>query len=338
MRTRIMLIVSLALLSLPGVLWSMERQPAQSTTRPVAVARPAEQMDVRVYHLQSARAREVVEILRTVTRGNGVTASCDDRTNSIVVSGPPVLMDMVKSLIAALDKASPPTQMMCRAYMVELPPKDQNLKPFSLAIEGPTQLPAAHFLSAVKDAELQIGTFRQSNELAESGHMVFGIQGRAASNEAVRRMLEKIPDALMKELVWENDTFTATVPAAQVTRLPAPLQEHIRKFLGEGVQTVGYWFGNLSLPGEVRAPIGPWMLEVNVESDQNDELRLEVVVTQESQEGGWVVLSNSIRGKVGKPIIIGYNRDRYGMRTMGAMVIVPEVDMTPARSPKLEAK
>jgi hypothetical protein len=33
-----------------------------------------------------------------------------------------------------------------------------------------------------------------------------------------------------------------------------------------------------------------------------------------------------IRAKIGKPIIIGYNRESYGSRKMGAMVIVPEMD------------
>jgi hypothetical protein len=39
------------------------------------------------------------------------------------------------------------------------------------------------------------------------------------------------------------------------------------------------------------------------------------------------ILSNTIRAKVGKPIIIGYNRESYGTRKMGAMVIVPEADI-----------
>jgi len=38
------------------------------------------------------------------------------------------------------------------------------------------------------------------------------------------------------------------------------------------------------------------------------------------------ILSNTIRAKIGKPIIIGYNRESYGTRKMGAMVIVPEAD------------
>jgi hypothetical protein len=44
-------------------------------------------------------------------------------------------------------------------------------------------------------------------------------------------------------------------------------------------------------------------------------------------------LSNSVQGKIGKPIIVGYNRDSYGTRTMGAVVILPEADAARSDSP-----
>ncbi|MBL7186156.1 MAG: hypothetical protein ISS70_07500 [Phycisphaerae bacterium] len=47
-------------------------------------------------------------------------------------------------------------------------------------------------------------------------------------------------------------------------------------------------------------------------------------------------MSNTIRAKIGKPIIIGYNRESYGTRKMGAMVIVPEAD--PVQSDNAETK
>ena len=336
MKMRMLLIMSLGMLLAPGVLWSMQESPAPAEQQE---APPDEAMQMRIYTLEYYPVDRLADILFELTVRYDVDIAFDKLSNQLIVTASSDRLQQIERVVSALDTPnarSPQTQqMMYRVFMLELPSKDQNLKPFSLAIESPTQLPAAQFLSAVKDAELQVSTFRQSDELAESGHMVFGIQGRAASNEAVRRMLEKVPDALMKELVWDDEAFSAAIPGAQVTQLPARLQEHIRKFLGEGVQTIGYWFGNLSLPGEVRAPIGPWMLELNVESEQAGELALEISVNRESQIDAqtWKIqelLSNSVRSKVGKPIIIGYNRDRYGMRTMGALVIVPEVDTTPA--------
>ena len=121
----------------------------------------------------------------------------------------------------------------------------------------------------------------------------------------------------------------ADISAAKITALSVPLQGHIRKLLGEEIQTVGYWFGSLSLPGEVTAPLGAWRLSLEIETVLNDELQLGISVTEETQEGIMEILSNHIQAKVGKPIIIGYNRDRYGSRTMGALVIVAEEDTTP---------
>jgi len=115
------------------------------------------------------------------------------------------------------------------------------------------------------------------------------------------------------------------------------MQEHIRKFLGDKMRTVGYWFGNSSVPGEIEAPIGPWILNLRLdtESDHMLELNVDVEVRREThrfdsrlgRERNDEILSNTIRAKIGKPIIIGYNRESYGTRKMGAMVIFPEVDM-----------
>jgi hypothetical protein len=45
-------------------------------------------------------------------------------------------------------------------------------------------------------------------------------------------------------------------------------------------------------------------------------------------------LSNKIRAKIGKPIIIGYNRQSYGTRKMGAMVIIPETETIQLNTPE----
>ncbi len=344
MRMKMMLIVSVVLLSLPGVLWSMETSAPSDAAYArlrgrTSTTRPDNPAELRIYALRYYPACEMVNILAALTSSREVRIVQDDRGNRIIVTAPPECLQEIKELIEVMDvpPATGPQarQMMWRVYMLELPPKDQHLKPFSLVIESDEQLLATQFLNATTDASFQISSFRQGDELAPSDNVVFTIQGRAASNQAIGHMLEQIPNALMSELRWEDDTFTTTVPAAQVTQLPASLQEHVRKFLGAEVQTVGYWFGNLSIPGEIRAPIGAWRFELNVETEQSDELRLGVRVEQESQIDAetWrtqEIFSNSVRGRVGKPVIIGYNRDRYGTRTMGAMVIVPEMDTAPA--------
>jgi hypothetical protein len=64
-------------------------------------------------------------------------------------------------------------------------------------------------------------------------------------------------------------------------------------------------------------------------SAEDEEVELQITVVRESPDGSgptWQVLSNSVRGNLGRPAIIGYNRDRHGVRTMGALVIVPQLD------------
>lgn len=322
MKTRMMLTVSLALLSLPGAVWSME----SSTTR------PGDDRDMRVYHLQSAVADVVVGILENVIDEEEIIVDYDDRTNSVIVAGPPARMDMIGTVIAALDKATPLTQMMYRVYMLELPPEDPNLGSFTLVIEDSKEFLAEEIMLAIEDAHLHIGAIRQRR--LSNGRAELTIQGGAPSNEFVTRITEDFPDAKIQELRWEDDSFTVTVPGAQATQLPGPLQEHIRRLLGQGTQTVGYWFGDFSLPSTVSAPIGPWQLSLTAQLEPGDqEVTFLIRVVREAPGGGrgTNILSNTVRSRIGKPIIIGYNRDRYGTRTMGALVILPEEDATSVR-------
>jgi len=207
-------------------------------------------------------------------------------------------------------------------------------------LERSSPLPSVELLGALKDKELQVGGLYQEGQGGRDENWQVAIQGRAVSQEVIKRVVEKIPGSQVKELEWNDETFSSTVPAAQVNRLPPQLQEHLRKFLGEEIRTVGYWFGSLSSPGEVKAPIGPWMLELRAGSerrpDQAGDLALEIEVNRESHISfvpSARILSNSVQGKIGKPIIVGYNRDSYGTRTMGAVVILPEADAARSDSP-----
>ena len=66
------------------------------------------------------------------------------------------------------------------------------------------------------------------------------------------------------------------------------------------------------------------MLELNVDMEAPGEMQ--PFDRRLGRRPGDEILSNTIRAKIGKPIIIGYNRESYGTRKMGAMVIVPEAD------------
>jgi hypothetical protein len=339
MKMKHLCVVSLAVLWAAGVSFSQESvgpapaQPAPSVSRPSSNA-PKDEVHTVAVAVKYYPVNELENLLRNLSEGE-VNVVTDERTRRLIITAPQKRMDQMLSLIRELDKPNMEIQqaqyLMYRVYMLELPSKDQKLKPFSMLLERSSQLSRGQFLDAVKEADLQFAAWSQSNEWLGNDKWGVVIQGRAASNEVLKRLLESIPDAEVRELKWDDETFTAAVPAAQVSRLPTQLQDHLRKFLGEGVQTVGYWFGGLSVPGEVEAPIGPWKIQIKAQSGQGTDLVLEVRVSQESPIPflpQTQLLSNTVQGKVGRPVIIGYNRDSYGTRVMGAMVVLLDADTT----------
>jgi len=342
MRTCTLFVVSLAILSIPCVSLSMEQSPAPSVSQP---ASSQSEMEVKIFRLQYHPVHELADIIEDVTRGEEVTVTAAESTNSLVVRAPQARMEELSRLIAALDitdvRAAQAENLMYRVYMLEVPSKDQNLKAFSLILERPSQVLSTDLLDSFKGADLQIGTFVQSNEWSQNDKWQVVIQGRAASNDALKQLIAKIPDSQVKELKWDDETFAGGITAAQVSRMPAPLQEYVRKFLGDEVQTVGYWFGGLSVPGDIKAPIGLWTLELKAEPAQKADLSLEIRLNQDAPVPfipSTAILSNSVQGKIGKPIIIGYNRQAYGMRKMGALVVLPEAESAAPAAPQSPTK
>ena len=53
-------------------------------------------------------------------------------------------------------------------------------------------------------------------------------------------------------------------------------------------------------------------------------------------EGDEIILHNSVNGKYGKPIIIGYSREVDGKYIPGALVIIPERDWSGSEIPTVE--
>jgi len=360
MRTRTLLIVGMTLLLAPSVLLSTEQSPASGVVGPEPeVAKPhlaparegtlvppiitepvpgppagraIDSLETRIFGLRYRSAIELADLIRAVTgEQEARTIVADERNNGIIVTATPERLQEIERLIERLDTSGVPAaqsqNLMCRVYVLEIPSKDQNLKGFCLVLERASPLPAAEVYDTLKDADLQIGTFLQSNEWGGSDKWQLVIQGRAASSDALKRMTAKIPESQVKELRWDDETFTSAIVAAQVSRMPVPLQEYMRKFLGAEVQTVGYWFGGLSVPGDIRAPLGPWTLELKAKPSQETDLSLEVKVNQDAPVPfiqPITILSNAVQGRIGKPIVIGYNRQAYGARKMGVVVIIPE--------------
>lgn len=279
----------------------------------------------------------------------------DRRSNRLIIQTTKERMNDVLALIEKLDVADSDlarTQaiqnVVHRIYMLEIPSKDVDMKPFSMILQTSPQFSSTELLNAAKDKNLRISGFHLSDERHREQQNDILIQGKAASNESIKQMVDSIPESRIKELKWDDyETFTNDIAAAQYTQLPEQIQKHIRKFLGEDIQTVGYWFGSSSVPGEIEAPIGPWTLNLSLgsESDRTLELRVDVEVPREmsrfdrrlGRDRDNEILSNTMKAKIGKPIIVGYNRESYGTRKMGAMVILLEADTVQLSDPQKKA-
>jgi hypothetical protein len=362
MKTRALFISILGTLVISGLSLSQEpgsaapplpESPVQGTppqranidrTRTTDRSSSGSEMVTKIFVLQNVSVDELQDMLSNVFNINKVYS--DRRSNRLIVQATQGQMEEITRLIEMMDvtdSRSAITQaiqnLVYRIYMFEIPSKDQVNKSFSMILQAPAKLPSPELLTVAGEKGIQVSDFLVSNgENEEPDRKVeFLIQGKAPSNESIKQMVETIAETQIKELKWDDSTtFTRGIEAAQYSQMPEQVQKYITKFLGENVETVGYWFGSSSVPGKVEAPIGPWILRLELENESDRELELHVEVEAAEQiphfekrlERGRSseILSNTIRVKVGKPIIIGYNRQSYGTRKMGAMVILPEAD------------
>jgi hypothetical protein len=315
-------------------------QEARAEKQPVDPNSVENEMITEIVRTQYFPSDDLERFIKDIFRIGSVYS--DRRSNQLVIKTKKKQMKDIAALIAKLDipgsglaTTGEALNVISRIYMFEVPSKNADMKPFSMILQTTDRFSSTELLKAAKSENLQISEFHLDGERHEEQQKEILIQGRAVADESVKEMVDSIPGARVKELEWSDcETFTQNIAAAQYTQLTEQLQKHIRKFLGDNIQTVGYWFGNSSVPGEIEAPIGPWKLGLSLEKrDSNVDLRINVGVPEGMSDLNYQlgdyrrsILSNTMTTKIGKPIIIGYNRQSYGTRKMGAMVILLEED------------
>ena len=320
---------------------------SEQARRRLSRLRPSDaNMVTAVFELRYFPVDDIEDLIEDIFSIDRDKIHADAGTNRLILQATEDQMKNVKALIAELDVpesegrgSATAENLIYRVFMFEIASGDEHMKPFSLILQVPPEASTTQLLDASRTNQLQISGFCLSDERDRDGKAEILIQGKAYSkHEGLKRIVyDAIPESRIKELKWDDDeTFTRNIEAAHYSRLPAQIQSHIQKFLGEDIVTVGYWFGSSSVPGEVEAPIGPWRLhlELSPESDRAFEFRIDVEVPEEishfdrqlGRDRSDEILSNTVLARVGKPIIIGYNRQSYGTRKMGAMVILPEAD------------
>lgn len=275
----------------------------------------------------------------------------DRHSNRLILQTAKDRVDDIIKLIEQLDVADAAStaiqSLVCRIYMFEpVLLQDQNLKPFGLILTSNSKSAATDLLKTLSSDRVRISELIQSDESIQTFQendtkpvTAILIKGKTESNATLVDMIEKIPDSQIIKLEWDDaETFTENIEVAHLSNVSESLQKHVKTLLGDNIQAVGYWFGTLSLPGEIESPIGPWKLKLRLssESDPKQDLQIDVDVESDSairyqdyyfdHDQSDAILSNTIKSKIGKPIIICYNRKSYGMRTMGALVLVLEPD------------
>ena len=298
------------------------------------------EMVMKIFELKYFPVEDLEHLIENIFDIDGNKIHAERSSNRLILKATIDQMADIEALIQELDVSDSKLEssravenLVYRVYMFEIPSRDQSLKPFSIILQTPAQVSSTLLLDIASKSKIRVGDFLVGEERDSESYIL--IQGKAPSNDSIIEMVKLIPDSQIKELKWDDDeTFTSSITAAHYSRLPGQIQKHIQKFLGEDIVTVGYWFGSSSVPGEVEAPIGPWQLrlELSPESDRSLELRVEVEVPEKrsrfyrqfERERSDEILSNTIQARIGKPVIVGYNRQSYGTRKMGAMVIIPE--------------
>jgi hypothetical protein len=344
MNVRTLSIISLVILSLSSVSLAQQdvNQPAGASAAPTqppilptpptfrggarrgfglgAMAAP-DDSQTRIFHLQHAQAGDMARVIANIFGGAGI--SVDERTNSLIVSGETSRLEQISRLIQGLDvvrESDSPRggPMMCRVYMVEVPSDRPELKPFTmiLGLPGSAFVSAQPMMKAIKDLQVD-------RVVSTPGQVT--VIGRAGSNETLSRMVDAIPGTtLMKLDLDPNGQDEAGLAAIQAPPLNGPVAETVRSLLGGNTQTVGYWFGNVSISGMLSAPLNSrWRLNWSTKSEEESELWLSIRVIAVNS-GQPEILSNLVEAAVGKPIIIGYSRAVGGATVTGAVVILLE--------------
>ncbi|MFB3787046.1 MAG: hypothetical protein ACE15F_11835 [bacterium] len=327
-------------------------------------------MEIRIIAVQYYPVEDLESIIRDLFGIEDI--HLDQFSNRLILQAPVEQMEKILALISELDVAvSQPAEdgsIMFRVYLFEIPSVGQAWKNFSAVVKTPQINFTLEVLKNLKDSSVQISDILtlendynpqramsrlESNSAPENlekpsqdrgkqpgPRREILIQGRAESNEALMALMEKIPESNMTDLRWDDtENFIQNLESAQLLRLPESLQAHLRNFLGNNIQTIGYWFGTASDPGEIDSPLGPFHLKMRLSSEPGirKEVSLDVEVEQPAppfgrdteSDSSRTILSNRITAKIGHPIIICYNRNSYGVRKLGALVILPETGKMP---------
>ena len=325
MKCRILLLISVPMLFIQGLSYAQESSnvPSQIGGFRHNDNTSEKDLETKIFFLEFTQAHEMLNILSTVSQKARIAVA--ESTNALLITAPSAELETMRAVIAALDVSKrsriQSQPLMCRVYMIEHLSRSQSWKTFNLDLMIYDEISASQILDSFKVDQLQIERFTKNNS---EGNTLFRFQGQAAPDVDIEKLAKTmIPECEIRSFNCNNKT--SLNPTVTFATLPESLQNHINRLLGKDTEIAGYWFGNLSVPGEIRAPIGPWTLEFEMNPLGTDGLiGLDLSVEEVRGDEVWTIIRNSMQTRIGHPVIIGYTREKDGISTTGALVVIPE--------------
>jgi type II/III secretion system protein len=305
---------------------------------------------IRVYELQYVNAQKLSEILSqihpehlgSIAKVSRVKIICNHEANQLIISAPKHIMEgSITKLIEQLDvpqhqqsSGGHIQNLMYRIYMVELTPQKEMGISFNLSFRSPRKLDVKLFEIA-EEFDVQLEKVVQNDSIPLNQQPVtfeVCIEGYVNTRKQLNSYIHQVGKisgqiTITPEIYLVSDSDSKQDYLESI-ELPKGVEAALRKLMNGDMHVAGYWFGNSSLPGQTIAPLGPWQLSLDSEPNSENGFRIGIEVKEKSlkdREKG-IILSNTIQGRIGKPIIVGYSRESKGNIRQGALVIVPEGD------------
>lgn len=93
--------------------------------------------------------------------------------------------------------------------------------------------------------------------------------------------------------------------------LPKDVQESLTKLMKGTPHIIGYWFGDLSIPGTIEIPLGKWQLQILTDHAHNQGETFQIELRAQDKNKGFAqrpILANTFMAEVGKPVILGWGQ------------------------------
>jgi len=336
---------------------NVQRSVSRSRSEPFDSSNVNNETDVvtKVYRLAYSKATAIQPIIQKITPE--CIVSVDERTNSIVFSGPESEAEKLDAILAQLDTApagryadatrvlsseisQESSNIAFRVVAVEACLVTAEKKRFSLELRFPEWkeldmdaiLPESVTAKTIRYEKVMKKSEIDGKEY-ESAMMLIDGESSAGDfpTQIVKTLKEKTGLDVSVQSVNISSKDSAQLPPLTLNydvsgQIPSDVKSVVGEFLGGAFQTVGCWIGQSASPGQCRTTLGPWQLEMEIKAgNEGYDALLSLILRYPNNDD--LLLDNTINIKIGRPIVVGYTREDDGAYVPGALIVIPTNDL-----------